>query len=172
MQSCPSCGYAAPDLSHAAPGVEQLVKSPGYIGCPGAFARHAYILERLGFYADAGWTALHGAWVFDDEGQEHAARRLRAAAISYWKEGKAAGQHFMETTAEEFAIVTDLLRRLGDFDQAQATARVALNDDHLPGLIQDTLRFQLSLIQARDTACHALAELPPRPRGGVRVTLE
>jgi hypothetical protein len=172
MQDCPSCGYAAADLTRAAPGVDALLKTAGYKECPGPFARHAYILERLGFYADAGWTALHGAWAFDDAGDESSARRMRSAALSYWKEGRGANQHFMETVAEEFSIVTDILRRIGDFGQAQSTARIALQDEHLPPLLEDALRFQLTLIQQKDAAVHSLAELPARPRGGKRVTLQ
>lgn len=76
----------------------------------------------------------------------------------------------MEDLAQEFALVTDLLRRMGDFDAAREACLEALTLEDLPAMIDDMLRRQLTLIQQKDTAAHSLKELE-RPRPGQRVTL-
>jgi len=168
---CPHCGYAAPDLSEAAEGVAEIVRSGEYQAVPGRFQRHSFLLEKLGHFAEAGWTALHGAWLADDHGDTAEAQRSRARAITMWRQGKAARQNFMDSPHEEFALAADVSRRAGAFDEALATCRAGLSSDDLPPLIEDLLRMELTLIQQRDETCHSLSELPQRPPEASRVTL-
>ncbi len=172
LQECPSCGYAAPDLREAHEAVGDIVRSSGYQQRQGAFVRHSFLLESLGHFSEAGWTALHGAWLADDRGDEAEAGRLRLLATSLWKRGKTSGQNFMDSFHEEFALVTDVFRRAGAFDEALATCRAGLDSEDLPTLIEDLLRMELSLIQRRDTACHSLSELPQHPPGARRVSMQ
>jgi hypothetical protein len=169
---CPHCGYAAPDLEERPEGVSGIVRSEAYLAKQGPFLRHAYILEQLGHFAEAGWTALHAAWSADDSGDDASARACRTLAIALWKRGKAARQNFMNNPHEEFALAADVARRMGAFEEALATAKAGREGDDLPPLIEDLLRMELTFIQNRDTACHSLAELPERPAGTQRVTLQ
>lgn len=169
---CPHCGYAAPDLEERPEGVAGIVRSEAYLAQHGPFLRHAFILEQLGHFAEAGWTALHAAWIADDSHDDDAARSARALAIRLWKRGKAARQNFMNNPHEEFALVTDVCRRMGDFDEAFATCRAGLAAGDVPPLIEDILRLELTFIQSRDTSCHSVREIPERPAGGQRVTLQ
>lgn len=172
MQLCPYCGYASPDLSYAAEGAATLVKSPGYPTSAGPFLRHAWLLEQLGHFADAGWTALHAAWLADDLGDPQAAAECRHRALELWKRGKQNGQAFLDDLAHEFAVAADLLRRLSLFEDARATCLAGLQEDPLPPILEDILRLQLALVQRRDTAVHNLSELPERPAGAAPVTLQ
>jgi len=172
MQLCPYCGYSAPDISYAAEGAAALAASPEYKAQESRFLRHAWLLEQLGHYADAGWTALHGAWLADDLGQAETAAASRRRALELWKRGKQSGQAFLDDLAHEFAVVCDLLRRLSQFDEARATCLAGLQEEPLPAVLEDILRMQLSLIQRRDTAAHNLYELPQRPSGATPVTLQ
>jgi len=176
---CPHCGYAAADLSVADARASAIVRGeeyqhrradPALPETARRFAAHAFLLERIGECADAGWTALHAAWMCDDLAHPGAARHCRSEAIRLWKRAKAQGEDFMEDLAQEFALVTDLLRRMGDFDAAREACLEALTLEDLPAMIDDMLRRQLTLIQQKDTAAHSLKELE-RPRPGQRVTL-
>lgn len=172
MQLCPYCGYASPDISYAAEGAAALAASPECKALESRFLRHAWLLEQMGHYADAGWTALHGAWLADDLGQAETAAASRRRALELWQRGKQSGQAFLDDLAHEFAVVCDLLRRLSQFDEARATCLAGLQEEPLPAVLEDILRLQLSLIQRRDTAAHNLEELPQRPSGATPVTLQ
>lgn len=171
LQLCSECGYAAPELSYAPEGVAALVRSEQYKNCAGPFLKHAFLLDQLGHHADAGWMALQGAWFFDDADDGGMALGCRTVALQFWKKGKAAGQNFAETIPEEFALVTDILRRSGMFEDALGTCLDALEDEELPPLIEDMLRMQKTFIEKKDSGRHSMAELPDRPAGSTRVTL-
>lgn len=180
MHECPNCGYAAPDLRVSDVEASAVVRSEEYrelrtdetlSPIARRFMRHALILERVGAFADGGWVCLHAAWAGDDEGSLETALRCREQAIRLWRHGKQHGQNFGEDHVQEFALVTDILRRSGEFDAAREACLEALQSEDIDALIEDLLRRQLVLIQNRDTACHSLAEILDRPRQGDRVTL-
>jgi len=129
------------------------------------------LLEQLGFFADAGWCALHLAWHYDDAEENDKARAARNRALSLWKRGKAAGQNFCDSTGEEFALAADVCRRAGLFDEARETCIEALDNEELPAIVEDVLRFQLTLIQRADASAHSISELPEHPKGAERMTL-
>ena len=52
------------------------------------FLAYACLLERLREFGDAGWSALHAAWVCDDANHTDGACRCREQAMEYWKRGK------------------------------------------------------------------------------------
>jgi hypothetical protein len=179
VTECMSCGYAAPGIQAADARAIPIVRSveyqhfrsnPGVREDARRFACYAFLLEKIEQFADAGWAWLHTAWMCDDRDDPDGARHARAEAIRLWKRGKSAGQSFMEKQIEEFALVTDVLRRTGDFDAAREACLEALTLDKIPVPVEDMLRRQLTLIQQKDTAAHSMAELE-RPQEGKRVTL-
>ena len=179
VMACPHCGYAAPDLREADARAHAVVRHPDYQRIlqdpalpPDArrYACYAFLLESLESFADAGWASLHAAWMCDDLEQPDAARACRAEAIRRWKRGKAAGLSILDDHPQEFALVTDVLRRLGDFDAAREACLEALALEETPPIIEDMLRRQLTLIQQKDTAAHSMKEIE-RPSRGQRVTL-
>jgi hypothetical protein len=109
--------------------------------------------------ADAGWSALHGAWVCDDEGDYQAAAYCREQAIEYWKRGKHSGQAFGDDVGSEYALVSDLHRRMGQFELAMVTCSEGLDIDDLPPVIEHVLRHQKTLIEQRDMSAHSIREL-------------
>jgi hypothetical protein len=123
------------------------------------FLCFACILDRLHQHADAGWAALQAAWVCDDAGDDDAAARCRNRAIELWQRGKLAGQLFSDDMATEFALVTDVYRRLGDFERATVACAEGLDLEDIPPAVETMLRKQLTLIQARDRAAHSMREL-------------
>lgn len=124
------------------------------------FLAHALILESVNQLADAGWTALHAAWVCDDAGAAPAAMSARLRALDYWKRGKLRKQAFSDSLAMEFAIAADVYRRAGEFATAVMTCSEALDIEELTPLMNAILRREKSLAEQKDNAAHSLKELP------------
>ena len=168
IAQCPHCGYCAEDLSSAAPGTAQIVRSADYAERVGndaypwlarRFACYALIVEKAHQWADAGWVWLHVAWACDDAGDDEAAIDARRLAIDRWKRAKELGESFADDLATEFAIVTDLYRRSADFENATVTCAEGLDVEDIPAPIEQMLRRQMTFIQQRDTSRHSMTEL-------------
>jgi hypothetical protein len=120
---------------------------------------YAHLLDRLRQPSDAGWSCLHAAWACDDVNAEAAARLCRTQAIEFWKKGKLAGESFAEDMASEFALVTDVHRRAGEFERAAVACADGLDIEDIPLVIERILRRQVVLIQQRDMTAHSVREI-------------
>ncbi len=172
MQRCPHCGYCASDLSTIHERAVELLATveyqrqlldPRFPEIARPFLCHAKILARVGQFADAGWTALHAAWTCDDAGAAEAAISARALALDYWRRTKLEGQDFGEPGLEA-VLVTDLLRRMGRFEDALINCSQALDgieeEGGAPPLIEHLLRYEKTLVQKHDTGSYRLNDLP------------
>lgn len=178
VQHCPQCGYAADQVGKIVEGVREIVTGQQYRNLtqdPGIplqarpFLCYSHILQQLRALPDAGWCALHAAWMCDDLSQTEPARDCRARSIALWREGKALGSGFIDSHAEEFAVAADVLRRMGEFDQARLACNAALDGPELPAAIEALLRFQVVLIARKDDSAHTLQQVPAPPVGGERL---
>jgi hypothetical protein len=168
-QACASCGYAARRIDEGlAHDVAPIVRAADYRAAredaripqgARAFTCAALLLERLGHFADAGWSSLHAAWACDDADDDDAARTCRDRAVALWQRGKEHGQDFLDDEQQEFLLVTDVLRRTGAFDEARDAAMSGLHLDGLAPLIDGLLRYELALVERRDAGAHAMGEL-------------
>ena len=172
IEVCPGCGLAVPELEAVVQGVDELVRSDEFPRAAHPFLRQSWLLDQLGQHADAGWSELYLAWHFDDAADRAAASDARRRALTCWQHGKSHGQNFGDSMPEEFALVTDLCRRAGLMDEARETCLAGLELEALPPVVEDLLRFQLTLIQTNDTAAHSVSELPRAPDGGARLTVD
>lgn len=168
VSSCRFCTHCAADISIAPPKVADIIHTDVYQGLyfdetmpqkAREFLCYAVILDKLREHSDAGWSALHAAWICDDLGDDHAAIRCRELALEYWKRGKHAGQGFGDDLPSEFALVSDLHRRMGQFEVAMVTCSEALEMEDVPPVIELVLRRQKTLIEQRDTNNHSIREL-------------
>jgi hypothetical protein len=172
MQRCPHCGYCAASIGTVHEQAVELIGTDEYQrvlhdsrfpakACE--FLCHARILTRVGQSADAGWTCLHAAWLCDDAGAGQAATLSRALALDHWRQAKLENEDFAEPGFEP-ALVVDLLRRMGRFEDALINCSQALDasdeDAATPALIEHLLRFEKTLIQKRDTGTYSLSDLP------------
>jgi hypothetical protein len=171
MQRCPHCGYCAADISTIHESAVDLIATPGYQrqllepGIPEKareFLCHAMILAHVGQPADAGWTCLHAAWLCDDADHTQSAIEARARAIDHWRNAKLSGQDFGDDHAMESALIVDLQRRMGRFEDALITCTQAFGEpgESIHPLIEHLLRFEKTLIQKRDTGTYRLSDLP------------
>lgn len=168
VQSCPDCGYCAHDISVAGEGTGEYVRHPLYQAFRGnrnfppkatEFLCYAMILENSGLFSDAGWTALHAAWVCDDAKNADMAANCRRRAIDLWKEAKRNGQAIMDNDFEEFALVCDIHRRCQEWEEARTAANEGLECDNRPPIVEALFRRELALIDRRDAGLHNMAEL-------------
>ncbi len=130
IQTCPSCGYCAPDISEQIEKSSEVVRSDSYqrqLNNPefpklaNAFLCFSLIQESAGEYARAGWACIHAAWSCDDDGSDAAAQKCRMKAVTLFQRAKENGQRFAEQAGAEEALMIDLLRRSGQFELAIRT---------------------------------------------------
>jgi hypothetical protein len=168
VSRCAACGYCNGDLTVAGERAASTVASEAYQALLGdeslplkarEFLCWACVLEKEHEYADAGWSALHAAWVCDDAAATAAGARCRARAIELWRRGKAIGQLFCDDMGSEFALVTDLHRRMGEWEHARVTCAEGLDLEDLPLPVEAMLRRQMVLIQQHDSEAHSMREL-------------
>lgn len=177
VHRCTNCGYSAPDLSLGTPAVREIVRAVpyqalqrnrSYPSLAVSFLCWSMIQEIQGAYVEAGWAALHAAWACDDaEAQtaaigRHASTRCRAKAIELICLCREAGLPFSEQEGVEEAVLADLLRRSGQFEEVPAVCGIGLarNPDEA---VRRVLVYEEELAEKQDSACHSAAEAAPPP---------
>jgi hypothetical protein len=168
VQCCDHCGYVAPEIGEAHDGAREFIRSTEYQSIlksasfpevASRFRAYASLLAHVGQLADAGWSALHAAWVCDDKRDAYAAAICRNEALVYWQDGKKQGQAFGDDLSLEYTLVTDLYRRASRFEDATVACAEALTMEDLSPVHEVILRKQKVLIERRDTTAHSLKEL-------------
>ena len=167
LETCPHCGYAAPDITEAHPAGAQAVAAAPYRALIAdtahpvlarRFLAWAHVLEETGALHAAAEATLHAAWVADDLNREDLARQWRREAVALWRSGPA-------LDAEQSVRVIDALRRAGDFAEAEgaAEALAALNP---PEAVAQVTALEVRLIAAEDMGRHSMASAiaPPARR--------
>ncbi|MBQ9901744.1 MAG: DUF2225 domain-containing protein [Clostridia bacterium] len=162
---CPSCGYAARDLSDETGVSEDWLKSESYLTCDGIpfeshlainFYRHYLICMQDRKTEDAFFALLHAAWSCDDVHHTERAVKCREMAIPLIEQ-------LIETDNEHknyfLLIKADLLRRSGQFDRlAEEYSSVRFDDDKDNRI----LAFQLEKAKENDTGCYRIADTNPK----------
>lgn len=165
VQCCGSCGYCAPSIGEATPGVGDVVDSPAYraqLAEPGipelarSFLCAALIFGELGEAALAAQMAIEAAWVCDDENAVEAARRCRLRAVELLRESRATGDALHPDSQTESAVLVDLLRRAGRFDEAVAEADDSVAE--AKGEPAAVLAFSRSLALAGDSSVYTVED--------------
>lgn len=166
VQQCPSCGYCAaaideaPDRATAVVESEEyrrLLDSPGLPGLANAFLCSALVHEAAGKHAEGGWAAVSAAWACDDADADHAGRICRARAVTLFRAAREKGEPFADDAGSEAAVVVDLLRRSGQFDEAEAECAEglrAVTDE----VVRAVLLYERKLIGAGDDGRHSVDE--------------
>jgi len=172
---CPRCAYCSTEPDKASPVAREVVATREYqvMSRTRKYPKKAnhwrcasLIAEREGDWPVAASRMLYAAWICDDLGErwEEAARRCREKAIQLLTMAHLLGQPLFEedpkqppVAERETAVAADLLRRTGRLRECRL-----LVEAHLPSITNDTIRTalerQLELIEAGDTARHAIRE--------------
>ncbi|MCX7370305.1 MAG: hypothetical protein NTX90_15690 [Alphaproteobacteria bacterium] len=167
LETCPHCGYAAPDITEAHPAGAQAVAAAPYRALIAdtahpvlarRFLAWAHVLEETGALHAAAEATLHAAWVADDLNRDDLARQWRREAVALWRSGPA-------LDAEQSVRVIDALRRAGDFAEAEGAAE-ALAGLNPPEAVAQVTALEVRLIAAEDMGRHSMASAiaPPARR--------
>ncbi len=171
LQQCPSCGYAAPNITKAHPAAAQavaaapfraLLAETGYPPLARRFLAWAHVLEETGALHAAAEATLQAAWVADDLGRDDLARLWRLDAVALWRGGP-------PLDPEQTVRVVDALRRAETWDDAGATAE-ALQRSDPPEAVAQVIGLELRLIAAGDAGRHTVASALPPPSRRPHVT--
>lgn len=164
LQQCPSCGYAAPDITKAHPAAAQAVAAAPFRALladtatpPLArrFLAWAHVLEETGALHAAAEANLRAAWVADDLGLPELARTWRQEAVALWRAGP-------PLDPEQIVRMVDALRRSGAWEDAATTAR-ALAATNPPEAVAQVIALEIRLVEARDAGRHTVASALPPP---------
>jgi hypothetical protein len=168
MKRCTTCGYCTPDISTGPKGAAILVKEPLYqrqlndSSLPetaNTFLCWAILQKSAGTYNEAGRSTLFAAWVCDDSSEFHfKARTLRIEAIALLLRAQELQQQFAEKPFEEQTLLIDLMRRAGQFEEAQKLCEDGLKKEGLTEKEEMILTYQEDLIAQRDKKRHTFSE--------------
>ena len=86
-----------------------------------------------------------------------AAAHCRRLAIGYFEADRKRGLTFAADDASADAMLADLNRRVSDFEAARCYARAGM-ERGVEGFVLDVFKYQLSLAEIGDTACHNVEE--------------
>lgn len=167
VQRCPGCGYCAPEISEGNRGDKEFVKEEFYIKqlyniqfpeTANSFLCHSLLMERDDKLSDAGWGAVFGAWICDDNGFKDGAVLCRKKAVSLFKKAIDNGVAFAENRVQQQIYLIDLLRRSLEFDKALELCDKELEKEYDHELI-DYFNLERELILKKDFSCHDDTEI-------------
>jgi hypothetical protein len=166
VQRCPQCGYCASDISELHPGAEDVVNEDqyrkqlndqAYPDLANSFLCKSIIDRVAGEYASATWSFLHAAWVCYDANRPDEAVKCRHKAAYMLLTSEGDGQQVINQNGASTAILVDLLRRSGQFDEALRVI-AEHRTDRTEDIICRILDFQTILIKNGDVSCHTISE--------------
>lgn len=166
VQTCPSCGYCASDITRPAPDVSrflmsseyrQQLQSNEYPELANLFRCAGLVLESCGHLEEAAWACIRAAWACDDAASAEAARKCRLQAEQLLGQATTSGQGTANRPGFDCLMRVDLLRRAGEVERASkvSDAGFSRNCDSDTLLL---LVFERVLSRRRDTGCHTVEE--------------
>lgn len=166
VQRCPKCGHCASDVSLPHEGAKSVVgrieykkqlEDSTYPELANSFLCKAMIDYESKDHTAATWALIHAAWVCDDSGHTGQAKACRMRAADTLVIAEEQGQQVSYQEEASTAILADLLRRSGQFEQARQVIekrRGSISDD----IIKRILDFETALIDKQDLSCHTIDE--------------
>ncbi len=166
IQRCIHCGYCSPDVAKGEHQFHAIVNQSSYTSqlhnsdnpeTANAFLCYATLLEGIEEWSEAGWCALHAAWICDDNSFQESARTCREKAYNLFLKTREQNQSFADSKAEEEILLVDILRRLGKFEKAKDCAQSALSHFEENENVACALTYELHLIDNNDSRCRTYA---------------
>jgi hypothetical protein len=162
---CPSCGYAAKDITEAVEGAAEVVRSDEYQALlqdeampelARTFMAESYLQEQLGGLRNAVWAAIHAAWVLDDEGDVVRTATARNEALRLIDGAITEGVSYAPDKTSELAIRVDLLRRARRYEEAEGLLDLPVEAGN--NVLQAVLAFEQHLVRQRDAGCYMVLD--------------
>ena len=162
VQSCPSCGYCAQDISKEILQASQIIESAQYRDqvnhedypeLANYFLCWAIIQGAIADYSKAGWGAMYAAWTCDDAEMKSPAIACRLRAMSLFQEARTRKLPFAKDAGVEEAILADLLRRTKQFELVKKVCTEGLGKKPHE-IVRQMLDFQIVLAERMDEKCY------------------
>lgn len=162
VNECKGCGYVAADLSEDIGVTEQMVIDANRV-IRKEF-RSAPSLARQ-FLQASRWASseygramqlLHAAWAFDDAKQADNATLARMQSAGFLK-AVIPGEESDDQSSLR-VMLTDILRRSGEYLAAIKTANELLEDSTTDDTLRKVAAFQLGKCNAKDDSCYTVAD--------------
>ncbi|MFA5205729.1 MAG: hypothetical protein WC708_15135 [Lentisphaeria bacterium] len=166
VQRCPKCGYCATQVSApndraaavvATEEYQSQLTDAHYPELANSFRCQALIEQDRDDLAAATWAFIHAAWACDDAHNDPQAADCRTRAAGLLVKAEQKGTPITDQPGVNLAILTDLLRRSGQFDRARSEIETRWNTvfDYT---IKNILALQVGLIEEKDTRRHTVEE--------------
>jgi hypothetical protein len=166
IQCCPTCGYCSDDISEAEKDLAGIVKTVGYQDrlknknysqLANQFRCYSLICESYSNFDSGGWAYLHAAWVCDDEQNEKGAITCRKNSARLFQITKKQNQQYHPDKDTEDAIMIDVLRRSGQFEEALSWSEKVLQRGPSERIVQ-IVNFQRTLNDKNDLSCYTIED--------------
>ena len=157
VQTCPSCGYSATDVSDDTTVARTFLETESYQTYDGIpflselakeFYRHYLIQAADHRKEDAFFALLHAAWACDDKDDETCAVQMRNKAISIANDLLVSGN--LENKDTLRVMRADLLRRATRFDELLDQYA---HTDYQDELLNSILRFEKEMARRKNSEC-------------------
>lgn len=165
VQRCPECGYCNSSIAEKTSVDNEYLSSKEYKALfakipedslAASFIRQARIAEKDKDHSAVMLAYLHAAWDCDDAKNTQGANQCRLLALKALDANfKDIVKSFDEDTIT--CLKTDLLRRAGKFEEAQAAAEKRLPKAK-QSIIKQILTFQIEKSKAKDAKVYRVSE--------------
>jgi hypothetical protein len=167
LHECPTCKLVCPDIANPPQGAAAALTQPEYLALVAdkknsdpvrKFRAWAYLAEKSGLDAEAGFAHLHAAWVADDAKNKNLADLQRHMAVTKLAAARDKKQVYPRQLGAAEALLADLWRRTGNWDQAvhEAERGKSVTDQ---GFIAALCELQITLATKHDAAVHTTDEV-------------
>ena len=136
---------------------KRQLKDPTHPELANSFLCKAMIDHESKDYVAATWAFIHASWACDDFAHVSQATVCREKAVDMIAIAEEHGQQVSPQEGARTAILADILRRVGQFEQARQVIekeRGSISDDNFTRILD----FQIGLIDRQDLSCHSIEE--------------
>lgn len=162
VQECPNCKLICPAIATPPVGAKEALTQPEYLALVTdkkvpdqvrKFRAWAYVAEKTGLDADAGFAHLHAAWVADDAKNTSLANVQRHMAVVKLSAARDQKKVYPRQLGGAEALLADIWRRTGNWDEAvhEAERGKSITDQ---GFVEALCELEITLARKHDAAAH------------------
>lgn len=167
LRECPTCKLICPELASPPQGANEAMADPEYLALVAdkkipdqarRFRAWAFIAEKSGMPAEAGFAYLHAAWVADDAKNKGLADVQRHMAATRLSAARDQGRVYPRQKGAAEALLADIHRRTGNWDEAvhEAERGKSVTDQDFVAALCD---LEISLARKHDAEAHTTEEV-------------
>ena len=166
VNRCPHCGYCSRNITESTAKTKAIIEGDEYreqlsdkrfSDLVNDFLCEAILAREQPDSGNQFWALLSAAWACDDDANVKGANTCREMASEVALKCQADGAQYAPDAASEAALLVDILRRSGKFEEARKVINDSISAiDH--DVVKAILVFQGQLMDRNDRACHTIDE--------------